>query len=51
LFSINNYYSQLSKRSLKEAYKNIFGKDMVQDIRDDTSGDYQRILAAIASGN
>lgn len=41
----------IDMREIREAYKNIFGKDMVQDIRDDTSGDYQRILVAIASGN
>jgi len=41
----------IDMREIREAYKNIFGKDMVQDIKDDTSGDYQKILVTIASGN
>ena len=41
----------IDMREIREAYKSIFGKDMVQDIKDDTSGDYQKILVTIASGN
>jgi annexin A7/11 len=41
----------IDMREIREAYKNLFGKDMVQDIKDDTSGDYQKILVTIASGN
>lgn len=33
---------------IRECYKNIFGKNMVDDIKGDTSGDYGKILAGIA---
>ena len=33
---------------IRECYKNIFGKDMVDDIKGDTSGDYGKILVGIA---
>ena len=32
-------------------YKAKIGKEMVDDIKDDTSGDYQKIVCAIASKN
>ena len=35
----------------RKSYKTIFKKDMIQDIKDDTSGLYQKILIAIASGD
>ena len=34
---------------IRESYKTIFGKDMIQDIKGDTSGTYQKILVEIAS--
>ena len=34
---------------IRECYKNIFGKDMVDDIKSDTSGDYRTLLVGIAS--
>ena len=40
----------IDMKEIRETYKNIFGKDMVTDIKDDTSGDYQKILMALASG-
>ena len=36
---------------MREKYKLKIGKDMVEDIKDDTSGDYQKIVCAIASKN
>ena len=40
---------EIDMKEIRESYKNIFGKDMIQDIKDDTSGDYQKILTIIAS--
>ena len=37
-------------RQVRESYKNLFGKDMVDDIKSDTSGHYQRLLMSLASG-
>ena len=34
---------------IRESYKNVFGKDMVDDIKGDTSGDYRKLLVGIAS--
>lgn len=36
---------------MRTLYQHIFGKDMVEDIKDDTSGDYQTIVMALASGD
>lgn len=40
---------EIDMKEVREAYRNIFGKDMVHDIKSDTSGDYQRILCGLAS--
>ena len=40
---------EVDMKEVREAYRNIFGKDMVHDIKSDTSGDYQKILCALAS--
>ena len=34
---------------IKQFYKKLFQKDMIEDIKDDTSGDYQKILVELAS--
>lgn len=39
----------IDMKEIRESYSNIFGKDMVHDIKSDTSGDYQKILCALAS--
>jgi hypothetical protein len=39
----------MDMKEIRESYRNLFGKDMVEDIKDDTSGDYQKILCALAS--
>lgn len=35
---------------MRNSYKDIFKKDMVEDIKGDTSGDYQKLMVGIASG-
>ena len=40
---------EIDMKEVRESYKNIFGKDMIYDIKDDTSGDYQKILINLAS--
>ena len=40
---------EVDMKEVRESYRNLFGKDMVEDIRSDTSGDYQKILCALAS--
>ena len=39
----------IDMKEIRDSYKNLFGKDMIQDIKEDTSGDYQKILINIAS--
>ena len=34
---------------IKAAYTNLYNKDMVEDIKKDTSGDYKRLLVALCS--
>ena len=34
---------------IREAYKELYKKDMVKDIEDDTSGDYKRLMVQLAS--
>ena len=34
---------------IKQFYKALFNKDMVEDIKDDTSGNYQKILIELAT--
>lgn len=39
----------IDMKEIRESYKNLFGKDMIEDIKDDTSGIYQKVLIALAS--
>ena len=41
----------IDMKEIRESYKNLFGKDMVEDIKDDTSGLYQKVLVTLASGD
>lgn len=41
----------IDMKEVRESYKNLFGKEMVEDIKDDTSGLYQKVLIALASGD
>ena len=38
-------------KEIRESYKQLFGKEMVDDIKGDTSGDYQKILMLLVSGD
>ena len=41
----------IDMKEIRESYKTLFEKDMIQDIKDDTSGDYQKVLLKIANGD
>ena len=34
---------------IKQYYKQLFGKDMVTDVKNDISGDYQRLMVGLIS--
>ncbi|VDL61259.1 unnamed protein product [Hymenolepis diminuta] len=36
---------------IKEAYRKIYNRDLEKDVRDDTSGHFQRLLVALLQGN
>lgn len=36
---------------MREVYKTKYGKGMAEEIKDDTTGDYQKLLFALANGN
>ena len=40
---------EIDMNEIKEAYKQMYQKDMLQDIIDDTSGDYKNLLVELAS--
>jgi annexin A7/11 len=40
---------EIDMPQIKQAYKMMFGNDMLEDIKDDTSGDYKNLLVEIAS--
>ena len=41
----------INMKEIRESYKQLYGKEMVDDIKGDTSGDYQKILMLLASGD
>ena len=41
----------INMKEIRESYKKLFRKEMVNDIKEDTSGDYQKILMLLASGD
>ena len=41
--------AEIDLREIKQAYYNLYHRDMVADIRNDTSGDYKRILTEICN--
>ena len=41
--------AEIDLRQIKQAYYKLYGRDMVTDIRNDTSGDYKRILTEICN--
>ena len=36
-------------KEIRNSYQTLFGKDMITDIKNDTSGDYQKLLMTLAS--
>ncbi len=40
---------EIDMKEIRLSYQTLFEKDMIDDIKDDTSGDYQKILVGIAS--
>ena len=41
--------AEIDLRQIKQAYYKLYGRDMVTDIRNDTSGDYKRVLTEICN--
>ena len=41
--------NEIDMPQIKQYYKNLFNKDLVQDIKGDTSGNYQKILVELAT--
>lgn len=41
----------INMKEIRESYKQLYGKEMVNDIKGDTSGDYQKILMLLGSGD
>ena len=40
---------EIDMPQIKNAYKRLYGKDMVQAVKDDTSGDYKKLLVELCS--
>ena len=38
---------QIDLADIKERYKELYGKELADDVKDDTSGEYQKLLLAI----
>ena len=43
--------SEIDMPQIKQYYKQLYGKDMVADVKGDTSGDYQSLLVQLISKN
>ena len=41
--------SEIDMPQIKQYYKQLFGKDMVADVKNDISGDYQRLMVGLIS--
>ena len=41
--------AEIDLKQIKMCYYKLYGRDMVSDIRNDTSGDYKRILTEICN--
>ena len=41
--------SEIDMPQIKQYYKQLFGKDMVTDVKNDISGDYQRLMVGLIS--
>jgi len=40
---------EIDMPEIKNAYRSMYGRDMIEDIKDDTSGDYKNLLVELAS--
>ena len=40
---------EIDMPQIKQYYKQLYGKDMIEDIKSDCSGDYERLLVELAS--
>ena len=40
---------EIDMPQIKEAYKRLYGKDMVNDIKNDLSGDYKKMMIELCS--
>lgn len=38
---------QIDLADIKERYKEMYGRELADDVRDDTQGEYQKLLLAI----
>ena len=41
--------AEIDLRAIKQAYFKLYHRDMIADIRNDTSGDYKKILTEICT--
>ena len=41
--------AEIDLRQIQQCYRRLYGRDMIADIRNDTSGDYKRILTEICT--
>ena len=39
---------EIDMPQIKQYYKQLYGKDMLDDIKNDTSGDYKKLLVELA---
>lgn len=44
---VRTHWSRAHKEQVKRAYQHRYGKDLVQRVRGETSGDYQRLMVAL----
>ena len=40
---------EIDMPQIKQYYKQLYGKDMLEDVKNDTSGDYKNLLIELAS--
>ena len=40
---------EIDMPQIKQYYKQLYGKDMLEDVKNDTSGDYKNLLIGLGS--
>ena len=40
---------EIDMPQIKQYYKQLYGKDMIEDIKDDIKGDYQKLMVELCS--